>query len=168
MPGAPARRSSPLPTVGVPLEHAPLGRVGGAVEVEIVGKGGAGDGRPRHPGRVRSSSKSDSARSDCPQRTSTTSHIAWAKDYLPRSAEVEALFEDSGRPWEIAATEVDETEGHQPEAQCVRMIGCLGGLHGSLGVSDGLIESTKLGEHVGEKDARGRQRDKRQVLYRLS
>ena len=71
-------------------------------------------------------------------------------DDLPRSAEVEASLEDPGRAREIPATEVDEAEIEQPPVQREGMIGRFSDPHGGLGVPDGLVEPTELGEHVGE------------------
>jgi hypothetical protein len=80
-------------------------------------------------------------------------------DDLPRSAEVEAPIEDSGRAREISATEVGAPEVEQREIQREGMIGRLSDLHRGLGVPDGLVEPAELGKHVGEVGPRDRRRD---------
>src|SRR4029450_9018309 len=85
----------------------------------------------------------------------------------PRSAEVEASLEDPGRAWEIPATELGAAQIEQPDGQREGMIGRSSGLHGGLGVPDGLIEPAELGEDVGEDGPRKRRLEGGRTELRL-
>jgi hypothetical protein len=81
-------------------------------------------------------------------------------DDLPRSAELEVPLELPGRTREIPAMEVSEAETVQRVVQRPRIARrFLSDLHGGLGVCDGLVEPTELGEHVGEPAPRDRRLD---------
>src|SRR5262245_33306835 len=80
-------------------------------------------------------------------------------DDLPRSAEVEALFEVPDRAQEMPATEVGKAEVEQPEVHRVGIIGRFCGPYRGLGVRNGLVEPAQLGQHVGEVGPRDRRLD---------
>src|SRR5262249_19679919 len=73
---------------------------------------------------------------------------------LPRLAVAETSLENTDRTGEISTSEMSSAKIEQPEVQRDGMVGCLGDLHGCLGVPDGLIKAAELGQHEREVSPR--------------